>query len=121
MKVIRIKEDVFSTKVQIFVCSMKKFNELAERNGFAPEGDEDTTGTHQVHYKGGSSTHIIWIKGEASKEEKIDILAHEMIHLVMKRFKNLQVPIGPKNEETFAYFYASMFTKALYKLGLAKK
>lgn len=113
-----IKEKIFATKAEIYLCTMNEFNKVAEKKGYASEGEDDTTGLHQVVYKKDDTLHVIWVNSKTKRTDRLNILAHEMVHLVMKRFKRIAVPIGPKNEETFAYFYASMLAEAAKKIGI---
>ena|SRR3990167_4565197 len=116
MRAIKLKDDIFETEVVVYLSTMKEFNRMAKRKGFVPEDEEDTTGQHQVHFKGKATKHIIWVSSKS--KNRINILAHEMIHMAMKRFKHLNIPINLANQETFAYFYGAMLGQAVKKLKI---
>lgn len=117
MKRVVIKDNVFETKIEVYLCTRQQFNNIARRRGWKEEDESDTTGSMQSHYGEGQSRYVVWVSSQANNSEMLNIVAHELVHLTMRRFKDMNVQVNLKNDEVFAYFYASILQRIMKKLS----
>lgn len=79
---------------------------------------ENYSGNHIViaNDKDQSIQRIVWVKEFLWNIEDIGIVAHEVLHLVLRILKDRLVPIGGEDNETISYLYEYYFTRILKRL-----
>ena len=116
MKTFKLKDSTYQTNITVLYGTLADYNKYVGRRGLQEEKEEDTTGMHVFYTTKIDNYHLIWVSTKEPRIKMINTLAHELIHLVMKRFTYIGIPINKKNDEAFAYFYASLLEQAIKKL-----
>ena len=116
MRTFKLKDSIYKTHITIFIGSLADYNKRLCQFNLKEQQDDEVKGEFQRFSLNNKGYYWVFVRGGQSRSETINTLAHELVHLVMCRFDDCSVPISRKNDEVFAYFYASLLEQAINKI-----
>lgn len=124
-KFFKVDDPVFDSGVWVFVnytdkelhVRIKKLLKTDKDIDFLKDG-KGFSGRHFVltSDKDGDIQRIIWLREFEWTVEDIAVMAHEIIHLVMRVLEDKLIPINDDNSETVAYLYEYYIKEILRNL-----